>query len=437
MKNKKTSTICAIICEFNPMHTGHLYLINKAKEITNCDYVLGLMSGNFSQRSEACILDKYTRGKIATENGLDLVLNYPAAFCTNNAEVFALSAIKILNQTGVNYLAFGAEFDNEKSFFDLANFMLNEPTEFKEKLKANLKTGIAYFNAYTKTIKECSSILNSCDIQNFLNILTKPNNTLALEYIKALIKTKSKIKPILIHRIDNYNEEKETKDFVSANFLRKKIIENSLFLIKKYLPKNSLKYFENNQIYQNIFDVKKSISNTKISGITEKEIYEKKFNLPLILKNLILYKIKSMSLQNLKQIYSVDEGLEYKLKNEASANNSFDDFYSSLQTKRYKQNKINSVLLNSLLNIDKKTIEKIYTTKTHIYVKILSINPKKHEILSKINTKYLISRKTDAINLHFNKFNKKLFEIENNANIVYNLAFKTSLNENDLYNKMH
>lgn len=144
-----------------------------------------------------------------------------------------------------------------------------------------------------------------------------------------------------------------------------------------------------------------------------------------------------MSLQNLKQIYSVDEGLEYKLKNEASANNSFDDFYSSLQTKRYKQNKINSVLLNSLLNIDKKTIEKIYTTKTHIYVKILSINPKKHEILSKINTKYLISRKTDAINLHFNKFNKKLFEIENNANIVYNLAFKTSLNENDLYNKMH
>ena len=148
--NKK---ICAIICEYNPFHTGHKYLIEKTKEITDSDFFVGLMSGNFSQRSEPAILDKYTRAEIACQNGIDLVLNLPTAFCTNNAEVFALSSIKILNTLNINYLAFGMETVNEKATYTLANFLLNEPKNFKKELKNKLKKGISYNSAIQNTIK--------------------------------------------------------------------------------------------------------------------------------------------------------------------------------------------------------------------------------------------------------------------------------------------
>ena len=436
-KNKST---CAIICEFNPMHTGHIFLINKAKELTNSDYMIGIMSGNFSQRSEICVLDKYTRSEIATHNGLDLIINLPTCFCTNNAEVFALSSIKILNQIGLNFLAFGVETLNINAFFTLAKFMIDEPKEFKTKLKENLNTGLSYFNAYTKTIKENSSFFDNNMISDLVKILTRPNNTLALEYVKALIKTNSKIKPIFIQRVDNYNLNGIKENYVSANYIRKNLIENFFEKVSQFLPRNSHIFFkENLQKYSEIFDIKKPIVNAnKLLSKTSKKSDNKTYNeyqIPNILKTLILYKIKSLNLNELKKIYSVSEGLENKIKNSAKQTNCFDVFYQSLITKRYKQNKINSILLNCLLEIDKETINKLYTIKNNIYAKILAINPKKREILSVINTKYLICRKKDIENAKLNSFNKKLVEIENTANIVYNLIFNTHLNENDWYNK--
>ena len=287
---KNNSKICAIICELNPMHTGHKHIIDEARKITNCDYLIGLMSGNFSQRSEVCILDKYTRAKIATNNGMDMVLNFPTAFCTNNAEVFALSGIKILNQTKVDYLAFGVETTNEQAFYLLAKFMLNEPKEFKKKLKQNLKSGLAYFNAYTKTISENQNLIkDNTDV--FLNILSKPNNTLALEYIKALIKTKSKIKPIFIKRIDNYNSNQIKENFVGANFIRKNLIENSLSKVTNFLPENSINVFEKNlNIIKNAFN-KNSTNND-----------EKIFEIPQVLKTLIMFKLKFMTPKQINKI---------------------------------------------------------------------------------------------------------------------------------------
>lgn len=455
-ENKKTT--CAIICELNPMHSGHVHLLNQAKKITNCDYIIGLMSGNFSERSEACLLDKYSRAKIGTKNGFDLIIGLPTAFCTNNAEVFALSSIKILNNLGIDYLAFGVETKNEKAFYSLANFMLHEPKSFKIILKQNLKKGLAYFNAYTLSIETYFNDKSEIS-KDFIRILTKPNNILALEYIKSIIKTKSKIKPIFVERIDNYNNNEIKQNFASASFLRKKIIENSFDEIKQFLPEFSHSYFIKNLSFFNaIFDEKSQQKTLKFNLETQNQNsiifeknnsishsnsnennnpnFQKNFIIPEKLKTLILYKIKATKIKNLKQIYAINEGFENKLKNESFSTTDFDNFYNSIQSKRIKQNKINSILLNTLLEIDKKTIKKLYTTKTNIFAKILAINPQKREILGKINTKFLISRKKDVNMLKLNFFNKKLFEIENNANIVYNLCFQTSLFENDLLNKM-
>lgn len=444
MKNRKT-TITAIICELNPMHNGHVYIASQAKQLTNADFVVGVLSGNFSQRSEPCLLDKYTRAKIACENGFDLMINLPTAFCTNNAEIFALSAIKILNNLKtISYLAFGVETLNEQAFYSLAKFMQNEPETFKQNLKQNLDSGLSFNNAYILAIKQNPQYFEKNLFNDIKNILSKANNILALEYVKALIKTNSKIKPIFVHRKSDYNNPNIEENFASATSLRNKIFENKLFEIEKFLPKNSVKYFKKNkEIYQSLFDNFSSNFDDKILQKNKVQIDQNlttnfctNFIIPSKLQTLILYKIKTANKEDLKSIYAISEGFENNLKYQAQNTNSFDLFYKSLQTKRFKQNRINSILLNILLNIDKNTIQKLYTIKNNIFVKILAINPQKRNILGKINTKNLILRKTDASTKRFDGFNKKLFEIENNANSVYNLIFNTSLCENDLYNKM-
>lgn len=406
MKRQNNKTICAIICEYNPMHTGHVFLINEAKKLTGCDYMVGLMSGNFSQRSEPCILDKFSRAEIACKNGLDLVLNLPTIFCTNNAEIFALSSIKILNNLNINFLAFGVETLNEESFFELAKFLNNEPKKFKTLLKQNLKKGKNYKQTLNETLIKYKENFSKNLQENLEDILTKSNNILALEYVKSLLKTKSRIKPIFIKRVDNYINKKVIENFASSTKIREEILNNKIENIKEFLPQNSLNYFENISINFELF------------------------------YNLILYEIKTKNLNDLKQIYSVNEGLENKLKLEASKTNDYNEFIKNLNSKRYKQNKINAILLNSLLGITHKLVNKIYTTKTNIYVKILAKNKQNTDILSVINTKNLIIRKNDINKIKYNSFNKHIYLVENKANSVYNLIAKTHMLENDIYNKM-
>lgn len=403
---KNLDKICAIICEYNPMHTGHKYLIEKAKEKTNASYMIGLMSGNFSQRSKPTILDKYTRAEIACKNGIDLMLNLPTIFCVNNAEIFALSSIKILNNLGVNFLAFGVETLSENSFFELANFLNKEPKVFKKLLKQNLKKGENYNQTLIKSLIQFKQNFSQILQQNLEDILTKPNNVLALEYIKSLLKTKSKIKPILIKRVDNYNENFVIQNFASSTKIREDLYNKNYSNCINFLPQNSAEYFKNINLNLDLFN------------------------------NLILYEIKTKNLSYLKQIYSVNEGLENKLKNEAEKTTNFEEFYKNINSKRYKQNKINAVLLNSLLGITNNLVKKIYTIKSNIYVKTLAINKQNSDILSKINLKYIIVRKNDINKIKYDNYNKKVFEIENKANAIYNLITNSKLLENDIYNKM-
>ena len=242
--------------------------------------------------------------------------------------------------------------------------------------------------------------------QNLEDILTKPNNVLALEYIKSLLKTKSKIKPILIKRVDNYNENFVIQNFASSTKIREDLYNKNYSNCINFLPQNSAEYFKNIKLNLDLFN------------------------------NLILYEIKTNNLSYLKQIYSVNEGLENKLKNEAEKTTNFDEFYKNINSKRYKQNKINAVLLNSLLGITNNLVKKIYTIKNNIYVKTLAINKQNSDILSKINLKYIIVRKNDINKIKYNSFNKKVFEIENKANAIYNLITNSKLLENDIYNKM-
>src|SRR5574344_1621834 len=134
--------ICAIICEYNPLHYGHLYHIQKAKELSGCDAVMCIQAGNFTQRGEPAITNKYVRARMALEAGADIVVQIPTAYCCSSAEIFALAGVKIANSfDDVTNLAFGCETENYDLLKEIAKYFANEPKEYKEKLKKFLDLG--------------------------------------------------------------------------------------------------------------------------------------------------------------------------------------------------------------------------------------------------------------------------------------------------------
>ena len=209
---------CAIICEYNPMHNGHIYQINQARQLSNADAVLCVLGGNFNQRGLPCVFDKHTKAQIALNNGADMVCELPSAYCVQSAEIFALSSIKLLNSIkNVTHLCFGSECGNIKLLKNIADYLLNPPKEFKKQLKSHLKQGFSYAVSIEK------SITNS----QWIEVIKKPNNLLAIEYLKALKVTKSKIIPITIKREDNYNNDSITENnFISATAIRNALKDN-------------------------------------------------------------------------------------------------------------------------------------------------------------------------------------------------------------------
>lgn len=224
--------IAAIISEYNPFTQGHAYHIAQTRSITNADAVICIMSGNFVQRGEPAIYDKYFRTRLALEGGADAVLELPALFATQSAELFAFGAVKILNSLNcIDYLSFGAECD--LSFLFKVGFMLaDEPYSFKKELGKNLDNKEPFATARSNAI---ATYFNLSDEERI--ILSLPNAILAIEYIKKLVQFESRIQPISIQRVGaGYNDKTEFTDYMSATAIRTAIKQNRFSSISKNLP---------------------------------------------------------------------------------------------------------------------------------------------------------------------------------------------------------
>ena len=163
--------ICAIICEYNPFHNGHLYQLREAKRISGADALLCIMSGNFVQRGEAAIMDKFTRAKHAVQAGADVVIELPTLFATSNAELFAKGAIHLLSSIpDVSILCFGCENSNKETLIQTAEKLNNEPKDVSKKIKEYVGNGLSYAKARAK----------AWDGQIPLELLTSPNNILGI-----------------------------------------------------------------------------------------------------------------------------------------------------------------------------------------------------------------------------------------------------------------
>jgi predicted nucleotidyltransferase len=377
---------CGIICEFNPFHNGHEYIIQQAKKLTNSEVVC-LMSGDFVQRGEPAITDKYTRAKFAVNSGASAVLELPTIYACSNAENFAYGAVKILNALGVKYLAFGIEETSLEVLKKIANLKFENSDKFQTNIKSEIENGKNFNTALKRGI---AKTLESKDI---FEILEKPNNILAVEYLTALLKTNSKIIPVAIERIDNgFCSLEKKQNYASATALRKELEDGNN--ISNYVPKNANLFNFFNKNYQKT------------------------------LKTLQILKIKQISETELSKLYDYNEGLEFRIKKACQVHQSFDEIESFIVSPRYRISRINKLLLYPLLNITKEIIALSKITKP--YAKVLAINKEKKELLSKNKSKInLIASNNDYKNL--SQRQGKIVQIDLDASTIYNTIFDNQI----------
>ena len=380
------SNVLGIIAEYNPFHNGHLHHLIESKRITKSDYCIAIISGNFTQRGDIAIIDKWSRTQMAIENGIDLVLELPTIYAISSAENFASGAIKILDSLGiVDFLSFGSECNDISILSEVTNVLTNEPSEYKSLLSHELSRGISFPKA-----RERALMMYLNDIRRFNNVLSSPNNILGIEYLKALNKQNSKIQPITIKREGAaYNDDTIPVDsrFASASSIRTLCYSHNIEFLQKFLPENSYNILENSlengHIIKNISEFEKTI----------------------------IYTLRKMSLAEIADLPDVSEGLEFSIKSAANQCNCISEFLSIINTKRYTQTRLKRILLYALLGITKKDMQISKSIKP--YARVLGFNEKGRELISKISK---INRKLTIISSV-----KKFMDTNSNKNLRFML----------------
>ena len=231
-----------VIAEYNPFHNGHIYHLNKTKKMFKDAYYILILIGNFTQRGEPSIINKWDKTKIALDYGYDLVVELPYLFATQCASIYAKGAIEILNKLECNYLVFGSETNDVELFKKLVN-TTNCNATYQNKIKEYLNMGYNYPTSCSLALNEISNI-----------IIDKPNDVLALEYVRCIINTNSKIIPISIKRTNSYHDNDIKTNITSASSIRKNI--NNIKKIENTMPQNIIKYI-NKIDYKKYYNLQK------------------------------------------------------------------------------------------------------------------------------------------------------------------------------------
>lgn len=323
--------ITGIIAEYNPFHSGHTYQLGKIES----DATVAVMSGSFVQRGDVAVADKWTRARLAVIGGVDLVVELPVVFALNTAQKFALGAVSLLNDMGVDELCFGSESGSIDALFKTAELIENEPIEISEKIKQLIDSGISYpaarEKAYSGRIPD--------------GILSEPNNILAVEYLRALIRLKSKITPLTVKRHGaGYNDTVPNGGTASASAIR--------------------------EMLKNGTDAREF---TSYSGVP---------NDLSLLDSAVTAKLRMMTARELQKINDVSEGLENRILRAAAEHSTIDAIAESIKTKRYTMSRIRRILISSLLGITSDM-------SSHMpdYIRVLAMNETGRAVLKELKNR--------------------------------------------------
>ena len=398
------SKVVGIIAEYNPFHNGHSYHIQNTKAQTGADFVVAVMTGNFTQRGNTSVINKWEKTKMALNGDADLVIELPTIYSVSSAENFANGAVKILNELGiVDTISFGMEADDVSTLNNIANVLVNEPPEYKAILEHELSKG----NSFPKA-RENALMMYLNDIKRYANVVKGSNNILAIEYLKALKKQKSSLVPFGVKREKvYYNSTKIIDEYASATGIRNLLLHNQLEEVRKVVPSKSYSILLNN-------------------------LRQGTYVLDIIAYNdEIIYKLRSMTVKQIANLPDVSEGLEYLIKEVSNKTNNLIELINGIKSKRYTQTRIQRILLYALLGITKKDME--MSKKITPYIRVLGCSEKGKILLSQINSKakvitslkkYEVSNKNKRFCIGKQKALNRMLEIDKMATDIYTIGYK-------------
>ena len=368
--------IVGIVCEYNPMHLGHLYQIKQIKKMYPDSIIVIVTNSCFTERGDISIVNKWEKTKVALDNNVDIVIELPFVYACQSADLFAKGAISLLNTLGVSTLVFGSETDNVEMFKKVVDTQLFNKDYDKIVLKY-LDNGINYPTAMAKALYVILGI----------NI-DKPNDLLAISYIKEIIKNNYNIDYVSIKRTNSYHGRNIEDKFVNASLIREMILKGKD--VSNYIAPN-IKYYSNLSI-------------------------EKAF--PFLKYQVMI--------NNVSNIQTVDEGIENRIKKLINTCYSWDELEKKIKTKRYTYNKINRMLLHILTNFTKEEANNISID----YLRILGFSAEGQKYLNRIKKSIDI-----PIITHYKKNISKVLDIEFRINSLYSYITEDFQLISDEYNK--
>lgn len=375
--------ISGIICEYNPFHNGHMFQLQETRK-KGATHVIAIMSGNYVQRGEIALVDKHIRAEIAVKSGADLVIELPVPYSVSSAEIFSKGGVYILNQLGVvDMLSFGSESGDIELLKKAAD--ASKEVESHVEVSKLISQGISYPSAVADIIKKDYG-------EEIYNVFSSPNNTLGIEYIKALDFFKSKISPVTITRkAVDHDSMDACNDFASASMIRELIKFDKD--IAAFIP-----------------DVCRKALNEQISKDRISEIRN--------IENIIFYKLLSLTKDELSHLPDANNGLSDRLHTACRKAKSYSELLDLTKTKCFTLARIRRVISYALMGI---TADDLYTLPQ--YARILAFNDRGCEVLAKIKEKSDFPISTSLMDLSkLNDSAKRLAELDEIASMLFSLT---------------
>ncbi|WP_040349185.1 nucleotidyltransferase family protein [Anaerococcus tetradius] len=373
----------AIISEFNPFHNGHKYLIEQARRIIKPDLAVSLMSGDFVQRGEAAIIDKFARANVSLACGFDLVIEMPNFISLQSAEFFAYKSCELLDKIGITYIAFGIENMDPDVFLTYVSKIISNDSKIEKLTRKFINENYSFTEARYLALKE---FLSS-------DYFISSNNILALEYMRSISKLSSKIKAIPIRRMGANNSDLlvEDKNFASSTAIRMNLNRD----IRNLMPKESnesLNYFFSNHKkadYDLLLDI---------------------FKYKLLIKN-----------DSMEEILCYEEGMDNFFRKLLSSNLTYDTFINACKSQRHSKSRMKRLMLNYILDNKKDLNELNYN-----FIKVLAFNNEARQYFREINEKIkVVMRKSDTKKLDSSEL--IIYESMIKSSNLYSLLSKRDL----------
>ena len=394
--------ITGIIAEYNPFHSGHAYHLNQTRELTGADYLVVVMSGNFVQRGEPAIVDKYYRAQMALECGADLVLELPVIYATAGGEDFANGAVALLNRLGaINSLCFGSESGQIDPLLSAATFLDHPSRQLEACIRAQLKAGLSYPAAVSEAIRSVK-----CADAAYSQLIASPNNLLGIEYCRALSRLSSPIKPTTIRRQGGYHDvfsDSSSTTFASASALRNCFSDASgsdgLDQLRPHVPPAVANLLHN--AYGRSFPM-------TADDFTDA----------------LMLRLLEYSHDSLTDILDMSDDLAARVLNSFPTAHSFTNLAEATKCKSYTRLRINRALLHTMLGITDRLVNEAKSTGYIHYGRILGYREKAKPLLSELyrsSTVPLICRPASEQG-SLSEIGKELFALDTFAAELYRMT---------------